>query len=77
VHINLKGTCLESVPFQHIAENVDAAGFEQGSRWLVCRVRDGVWEGAGDETKLERILEMFLSWAEAHQGYQSDAANAD
>ena len=66
VHIALKGTPLESVPFERIAENVDDAGVQQGTRWLDCKITDGVWEGAGDETKLERILEVFLSWAEAH-----------
>jgi hypothetical protein len=66
VHVDLKGTPLESVPFQRIAENVDTAGFQQGQRWLDCKITDGAWEGAGDETKLERILDVFLSWAETH-----------
>src|SRR5437899_754667 len=67
VHIHLKGTSLEGVPFERVAENVDAAGFQQGPRWLDCKLRDGVWDGAGDEGKLETILEKFLFWAEAHQ----------
>jgi hypothetical protein len=64
VKVELKGTTLESVPFGRVAENVDAANFQQGARWLVCHVTDGVWNGAGDETKLEKILEVFLSWTE-------------
>jgi hypothetical protein len=27
-------------------------------------VEHDIWQGAGDETKLERILEVFLAWAE-------------
>ena len=75
VTVNLKGTSLETVAFERIGENVDPDAFHQGeemedavdgARWLDCRVADGVWHGAGDETKLEHILEVFLSWAEGH-----------
>jgi hypothetical protein len=27
-------------------------------------VEGDTWHGAGDETKLQRILEVFLAWAE-------------
>ncbi len=64
VKVELKGTPLEAKVFEPVSENVDARRFQQGPRWLDCRVLDGVWSGAGDETKLERILEIFLSWAE-------------
>ena len=43
---------------------IDQKGFPAGPRWIDCRVSDGKWSGAGDETKLERILETFLSWAD-------------
>jgi hypothetical protein len=66
VKIELKGTALESIAFNRTAENVDAQGFQQGPRWLHCKVADGVWDGAGDETRLEQILELFLKWAESH-----------
>src|SRR5262249_61947379 len=66
VKIELKGTALESIAFERIAENVNAEGFQQGPRWLQCKVVDGAWDGAGDETRLEQILELFLSWAESH-----------
>lgn len=72
VHIDLKGTSLENAPFARIAENVDDAGFQQGPRWLDCKITDGVWDGAGDETTLERILGVFLSWAEAREARQPD-----
>jgi hypothetical protein len=66
VKVELKGTTLEQIPFARVAENVDAANFQQGPRWLACHVTDGVWNGAGDETKLEKIIDVFLSWAERH-----------
>jgi hypothetical protein len=75
VHVELKGTTLENVPFEAVAESVDADGFQQGPRWLDCRVADGVWNRAGDETKLERILDVFLSWAEKHGSNQPAEPN--
>lgn len=65
VKIDLKGTQLANRSFERVTENVDAEGWPRGGLWLDCSVADGVWSGAGDETKLEQILEMFLSWAEA------------
>lgn len=63
--IDVTGTSLAQRQFDRVAENVDTDGWQRGARWLDCRVTEGVWHGAGDETKLERILEIFLSWAES------------
>ena len=63
VKVDLAGTELEIRPFVAVAVNVDADGFQKGDRWLCCRVENAVWHGAGDETKLPEILEVFLSWA--------------
>ena len=60
------GTPLHSRPFTELAEGIDSQRFPLGSRWLSCRIEGNTWHGAGDETQLERILEIFLSWAEAH-----------
>jgi hypothetical protein len=65
VKINLLGTPLQSRAFTEVAEGVDGQRFALGPRWLSCRIEGGTWHGAGDETKLERILEAFLAWAEA------------
>ncbi len=64
VKIDLEGTGLQARLFPRIAENVDLAGSPQSERWLDCRVEDGVWKGAGDESKLGLILKAFLTWAE-------------
>jgi len=55
---------LQNQVFTEIAEGVDAQRIPQGSHWLSCHTENGTWHGAGDETKLERILEIFLAWAE-------------
>ncbi len=65
VKIDLVGTALRSKPFTQISENVDSNGFQEGSRWLHCYVTDNVWHGAGDETKLTKIIRTFLAWAAA------------
>lgn len=59
---------MQSFSFAELAEGVDSQRFPLGSRWLSCRVEGSTWHGAGDETQLERILEVFLAWAEAHAG---------
>ncbi len=64
VKINLIGTPLQTHTFTKIGEGVDARHFPLGSYWLSCHIENGTWHGAGDETKLERILEVFLAWAE-------------
>ena len=66
VKVNLKGTKLQQCSFTEIAENVDEARFAQGPQWLSCRVDENIWHGAGDENKLGRIFDLFLSWAEAN-----------
>ena len=64
VKINLLDTSLQDCKFTEIAEGVNSQGFALGPRWLNCRVEKNTWQGAGDETTLERILELFLAWAE-------------
>ncbi|MBA3481543.1 MAG: immunity 53 family protein [Pirellulales bacterium] len=66
VKIDLMGTVLQSRSFTPLAENVDAQGFQKDPKWLHCYVDDGVWNGAGDETKLPLILRSFLTWVASH-----------
>ena len=65
VKIDLAGTRLASRPFARTAEGVGAGDHPEGKRWLVCEVVDRVWNGSGDETRLEEIIERFLAFAEA------------
>ena len=64
VKINLAGTPLDGKTFDPIREPIGDR-FQKSEDWLDCRVEEGLWRGAGDKTKLARILEEFLSWAEA------------
>ncbi|QDS97788.1 immunity 53 family protein [Adhaeretor mobilis] len=65
VNIDLIGTSLETKPFAELRENLDDDDCQQSDRWMHCRVANKVWIGFGDETKLERLLKTFLSWAES------------
>src|SRR5688572_681800 len=65
VKIDLTGTALERVLFSAVRDGTDLQGWPQSDRWIHCHVVNQVWQGAGDETKLECILDLFLKWAEA------------
>lgn len=76
VKIQLTGTPLSEKPFCPIEHNVSlahmeriAAGLEgdscdRGSDWMLCHVKDNVFDGAGGPQKLDVILAAFLDWAE-------------
>ncbi len=68
IRIDLAGTALHACAFAEIAEGVDADRFAVAPGWLSCHVENGTWHGAGDAGKLERILEIFLAWAEENGG---------
>lgn len=68
VKIDLAGTPLQTARFDEIAEGVDAGRCALGPVWLSCRTENGIWHGAGDEARLEQILEIFLAWAEENGG---------
>lgn len=58
--INLEETELENIPFAELKENYDD---EQD--WLICVVRNNQFSGNGGPLKLERMIEVFLEWAQA------------
>ena len=57
--INLKGTRLEGKKFKEI--DIDKGDND----WINCRVEGTKFLGGGDPDKLERILKIFLDYAEA------------
>ena len=65
VKIDLKGTPLLDQAFASIAKGVDAWGHPNKESWIHCQVKDGKFSGAGDPERLEEILILFLTWAEA------------
>lgn len=64
VKIDITGTAVENRPFVEIAEGVDANNHPDESPWIHCSVRESSWQGAGDQTQLARLIEVFLDWAD-------------
>jgi len=56
IKIDLKRTELDGRPFSEVAEAIDDNGFPAAPRWLRCYLQDGLWHGAGDETRLSEII---------------------
>ena len=65
IKIALEGAELAGRDFAALSENIDPYGLPAGARWLHCSLKDGKWHGAGDETRLEQIVTIFLNWAES------------
>jgi hypothetical protein len=75
VKVDLASTPLETKSFTPVVRNVSpeqmkriAKGLEpdmcdRGPDWMLCEVKDKVFDGAGDPDKLQTILETFLNWA--------------
>jgi hypothetical protein len=61
VKIDLVGTELEHAGFDPRVEE------RSESDWLHCKIKDGVFNGAGDASKLEVILGVFLDWATQYE----------
>lgn len=57
VEIDLKNTKIENKLFNKIQ-------YDHGdSDWLLCYVKDSVFQGNGDSHKLSMILDIFKTWA--------------
>jgi len=65
VKVDLNGTPLEARRFERVAEAVDGNGYPHAARWINCEVTGNIWHGAGDASRLEEIVSLFLHWAEA------------
>ena len=82
VQIKLKGTKLENKSFKPVKKSIpkeledQALGLVEplfvcasptsADDWLMCHVRDQKFNGAGDPSKLEEILNIFLNWVKSH-----------
>jgi hypothetical protein len=65
VKIDVVGTALEGKPFAPVQRG-GARTMDPQPPWLHCFLEEGVFNGAGDPTTLEEILEIFLEWTEGH-----------
>jgi hypothetical protein len=59
VKIDLKGTRYIELPNVEIKES-----YESDSEWMVCKVVEGVYEGAGGPLMLGPIIQTFRRWIE-------------
>lgn len=59
VTVDLVDTNLEGKNFEIIQHELSE------ERWVHCSVSENKFRGAGDETKLEEILKIFLDWAKS------------
>ena len=59
VKIDLTETTLQHADFPPIS----IGDGEEGREWISCNVEKGVFVGAGDAGKLQKILSVFLQWA--------------
>lgn len=58
VDIDILGTSVEGKEFSLFQyDNGDAD-------WIICKVKDGRFIGAGDSSKLEEIIQIFKEWVE-------------
>ena len=57
VRVHLQGTPHLTVPLPELTR-------EGEKDWIVCRVREGVFEGYGGPENLEEIVSTFRSWIE-------------
>jgi hypothetical protein len=76
VKIDLRGTHLAMRPFPPVERNMTVAradriakgleldNCEQRKDWMLCQVKNGMFDGSGDTEKLQAILSTFLTWAE-------------
>lgn len=60
IKIDLAGTKLEGRPFNGKAHSDP----EQEESWIVCKVEDKQFVGAGGIGNLAELLEIFLAWSE-------------
>jgi hypothetical protein len=62
VKIDVSGSDLEGCHFEEVrVGNADAA--DPQPPWMRCYLESGVWNGAGDFTRLAEIVDRFLKWA--------------
>jgi hypothetical protein len=67
VTVDVTGTPLASAAFSPIQD------LDHERDWLACKVEGGKFHGHGGPAQLERILDVFLSWA-AQNGWQAPIA---
>jgi hypothetical protein len=63
--VDLTATELAGRSFGPVSEGIGPNRHPAAERWIDCHLMGHEWHGAGDETRLKEIVEIFLDWAEA------------
>lgn len=58
LEIDIEGTSLEGAPFSETEINYDS-----DNDWVICRVEDNKFKGACGPMLLEKMISIFLEWA--------------
>ena len=61
IFIDLKGTKLEQIDFDEINNTASE------SEWIVCKVENNKFIGAGGPHKLDEILNIFIDWVKVNK----------
>ena len=62
VKIDLEGTDLLNKPFKEVVRGDVVGNMDPQPPWLHCYIENTKWHGAGDQSTLEEILQIFLDW---------------
>jgi hypothetical protein len=66
VTVDLRETVLQSKTFQGLSKGVIADNLTESEDWIVCKVEEQKFKGAGGPGKLEEIIATFLDWVKSH-----------
>ncbi|MFH1622189.1 MAG: immunity 53 family protein [Candidatus Omnitrophota bacterium] len=63
VKIDLNDTILKNKEFETITEGVGEESIPESNDWIECKIENNQFVGVGGPDKLEKIIEIFLNWA--------------
>jgi hypothetical protein len=66
VEIDLQETALLNKELISINYNMNISSVD----WFFCKKEDAKFKASGDPTKLKKILEIFLEWAEEKENHK-------
>jgi len=66
VKINLADTDLERRPFRELSYGTGVDSKPIDEDWLVCKVENNIFHGAGGPSKLRELIRVFLDWAQSN-----------
>ena len=65
VTVDLTETNVQDKPFESYSCGAIANDLTEDQDWIVCKVEERKFKGAGGPAKLEEIIATFLAWAKS------------